>query len=370
MKSIIRQPVKRQARRNVMKQSIAILGAGLVGRMLALYFEKQSSLSLEVHLYEKSTLNDANSTGRIAAAMVAPTSESTKASPEIVEWGKQSLVLWPEILSTLNLSHLFHKTGSIVTAHPLDEPELMQFVTLVSDKDGLSPSLHLSDLQAIEPELGDSFQRGYFLKEEAHIDNDQLYIETENQIKSSRIRLYEGTPLNIDSITNEFDCVIDCRGLGAKYELDKESKRLRGVRGEIIKVHAPEVSLTHPVRIMHPRQSIYIVPKPHHHFTIGATEIESEDKRKPTMRSVLELLSAAYQVNTGFAEAEIVECRSGLRPTLLDNKPIVEKSRQHSNVIMVNGLYRHGYLLLPVLYHKAIALVEYVLCRQLLPESQ
>jgi glycine oxidase len=97
---------------------------------------------------------------------------------------------------------------------------------------------------------------------------------------------------------------------------------------------------------MHPRYPIYIAPKPNHQFVVGATQLESEDSRQPTVRSTLELLSACFSVHSGFAEAEILQNQSGLRPAYLDNEP---QMRINGNVISLNGMYRHGYLLSPVM---------------------
>jgi glycine oxidase len=66
----------------------------------------------------------------------------------------------------------------------------------------------------------------------------------------------------------------------------------------------------------------------------------------------MELLSAAYTVHSGFGEAEILDMRAGLRPSLPDNRPLVEKQGKR---IVINGLYRHGYLLAPKVVEMAIA---------------
>ena len=59
---------------------------------------------------------------------------------------------------------------------------------------------------------------------------------------------------------------------------------------------------------------------------IGATSIESED-RGVTLRSALELLSAAYALHPAFGEARIVEFGAGLRPAYPDNLPRIDDSR-------------------------------------------
>ena len=106
---------------------------------------------------------------------------------------------------------------------------------------------------------------------------------------------------------------------------------------------------------MHPRYPIYIAPKPNHEYVIGATEIESQDSGAATVRSTLELLSAAYTVHSGFAEARLLNIQTGLRPAFSDNRPEVS---QAGNVISINGLYRHGYMLAPALVAQAVSRIE------------
>jgi glycine oxidase len=136
--------------------------------------------------------------------------------------------------------------------------------------------------------------------------------------------------------------VIDCRGLAARDVFPD----LRGVRGEIVVVETAEVALTRPVRLMHPRWPLYIVPRPDGRYLIGATTIESEDTGGVTVRSALELLTAAYSVHPAFGEARIVEFGAGLRPAFPDHAPRIRIEGQR---IAVNGLYRHGFLLAPAL---------------------
>ena len=102
--------------------------------------------------------------------------------------------------------------------------------------------------------------------------------------------------------------------------------------------------LQRPVRLLHPRQPIYVVPWGDGLFMLGATVIESEDAGPVTVRSALELLGTAYALHPAFAEAEIVEIGAGVRPAFADNVP---KIVVRGSTIHVNGLYRHGFLLAP-----------------------
>jgi glycine oxidase len=148
-----------------------------------------------------------------------------------------------------------------------------------------------------------------------------------------------------------FDLVIDCRGVGAQAQW----QGVRGVRGEILRVQTDEVQLQRPVRLLHPRYQLYVVPKANQEFVIGATQIESEDRSPVSVQSALELNSALYTINPAFAEARIIEMTSNLRPALNDNRPQIQYGE---GLICVNGLYRHGYLLAPIVVQHTLALID------------
>jgi glycine oxidase len=82
---------------------------------------------------------------------------------------------------------------------------------------------------------------------------------------------------------------------------------------------------------------------------LGATQLESDDRRR-SVRSVLELLSAAYALHPAFGEAELLEIGVDARPAFPDNLPRLVR---RGETIHVNGLFRHGFLLAPALARMA-----------------
>ena len=125
---------------------------------------------------------------------------------------------------------------------------------------------------------------------------------------------------------------------------------LRGVRGEMIMLRAPDIHLTRPVRLLHPRFGVYVIPRGQGVFMLGGTLLESSSHGPVTVRSAMDLLNAAYALHPAFAEAQILELGVGVRPAFPDNLPRVFR---RGNVIHVNGLYRHGFLLSPAMAQQA-----------------
>uniref|UniRef100_UPI0017ABA2A5 FAD-dependent oxidoreductase n=1 Tax=Methylibium sp. TaxID=2067992 RepID=UPI0017ABA2A5 len=111
-----------------------------------------------------------------------------------------------------------------------------------------------------------------------------------------------------------------------------------------------------PTRLLHPRYPLYVAPKPEGVFVIGATEIESDDCSPASVRSALELLSAAYTVHPGFGEARILEIASQVRPTLPDNLPALRCLGPRR--VQINGLYRHGFMIAPALLDAVLEIMD------------
>lgn len=346
--------------------TIAIAGAGLLGRLLAWQLLNSGWVSdgSKITLFEAGSFipekpQSLRAAAFTAAGMIAPLSEAVVSDESVYRMGQFALTQWPQWLTQLKTSApLFFQHGSLVIAHPRDTSELEQFereLHFVLPHCNTYERVNQQQIQTLEPDLSPSFLQGLFLREEGHVNNRELLQSLGDELSARGVIIRDYTPVEVAhyKITTEnseehFDLVIDCRGMGAKTQ----HPQLRGVRGETLHVETKEIQLQRPVRLMHPRYQLYIVPKPNHRFIIGATQIESEDRSPVTLQSSLELSSALYTLSPAFAEARIIEMDSNLRPAYMDNLPqvIIE-----DGLITANGLFRHGYLLAPAVVENILA---------------
>jgi glycine oxidase len=197
--------------------------------------------------------------------------------------------------------------------------------------------------------LSPHLQQGLLVPAEGHIDNRHLLEVLLHTCQRLGVILTEHSEVSVapgiihsPNRTHHFDRVLDCRGTGAKPQWSQ----VRGVRGEVMRVHAPDLHLQRPLRLLHPRYQLYVVPKPGQQYVIGATQLESEDRSPMSLQSMLELGSALYTLSPAFAEARIIEQSTNLRPALPDNRPHIH---WEEGLIRLNGLFRHGYLLAPLM---------------------
>ncbi|HXF55571.1 MAG TPA: FAD-dependent oxidoreductase [Hyphomicrobiaceae bacterium] len=306
---------------------IHVVGGGITGLWQALTLVRRGH---RVRLIEASAVPFAESASRFAGAMLAPYCEAEAAEPIVRELGLQSLAIWRQTYPGLV------DKGTLVVAGVRDRAELVRFARMTEGFE----TLDAEGVDALEPGLDGRFAAGLHYPNEAHMAPLPAMHFLLDAARASGAEILLGAPWS--GTMGDADYVIDCRGLAARHELP----RLRGVRGERIVVRTLEVRLSRSIRLLHPRQPLYVVPWPDGLFMIGATVIESEDQGPATVRSALELLGAAYALHPAFGEAEIVDVGAGVRPALPDNVPkIIVRGR----TIHVNGLYRHGFLMAPAL---------------------
>ncbi|MFM1854769.1 MAG: hypothetical protein RLZ83_78 [Pseudomonadota bacterium] len=346
---------------NANRPDSIVLGAGLMGRLLALELAHRGQ-RVEVHDAGPATAE--GSAARVAAAMLAPLAESAITELSVVRMGAHALQRWPELLQRLPVPVFFQRQGTVIVWHRQDAPEARRFAGLIERTAAALPDLPApreidgATLGAIEPALEGRFPRALHLPGEGQLDNRGLLEALRLALQAHpRVTLHWASPRAPEDFAPVPDglhgpWLFDCRGLGARAQW----RALRGVRGEVVRLHAPDVGLLRPTRLIHPRYPIYIAPKPEGLYVIGATEIETEDLSPASVRSTLELLSAAYTVHPAFAEGRIVEISTQARPTLPDNLPAVEVIG--AKRLRLNGLYRHGYLIAPAVLDAVLEWVD------------
>jgi glycine oxidase len=313
---------------------VSIIGAGIAGAWNALLFA-QAGHAVTVH--ERSDAAMTQSTSHWAGGMLAPWCEAETSEPVISRLGIRSLDLWRQHFPQTPFN------GSLVVAHARDRSDFERFARLTSNHRRLDARA----LSELEPSLEGRFRDGLFYPDEGHVEPRRALPELHARIKAAGGEIKFNSEAGIEDLDG---IVIDCRGFFAR---DRQGD-LRGVKGEMIVVETDEVELSRPVRLVHPRWPLYVIPRGDGRFMLGATSIEAQDAGV-SVRSALELLGAAYAVHPAFAEARIVEFGSGLRPAYPDNLPRISIDKEN---IAVNGLYRHGFLLAPALAELTLGYVE------------
>src|SRR5207302_11019046 len=159
-------------------------------------------------------------------------------------------------------------------AHGRDAPEVAQF----AGRTGHFERVGAEAIAALEPDLAGRFSHGLYFADEAHLDPRAA-------LAALAARLGElGTPVRFGvEVSSAFlggRQVIDCTGLGARRELAD----LRGVQGEMVLLRLSELSLARPVRLLHPRIRVSLVPRAAARCMVGATMADGRDEPRARPR--------------------------------------------------------------------------------------
>mgnify|MGYP000744648540 CR=1 FL=1 len=361
---------------------IGIAGAGLLGRLLAWTLAHQGH---RVSVFDPAPgpaplFDGQGAAGFTAAGMLSPLAELETAEPEVAARGWVSIACWAGITSALaERGHAvpFDRLGSLMVAHGADLGAAQRVLARLGSHPSQGSSgdadkstaparqapvpgaLDNTRLRELEPSLhgANGPLHAWWLPGEAHIDTVRAlqalhddapdvawhWGQTVHQIGAHTITLTTGHHHRVD-------LAIDVRGVGARPDLP-----VRGVRGETVWLHASGLGLQRPVRLLHPRHRVYIVPRADDTVLVGASEIESEDRSPVSLRSAVELMAAAHSVMPALAEARILRMDRNLRPALPDHRPQIHTA---PGLLRINGLYRHGWLLAPALVDEALSTLK------------
>lgn len=338
--------------------SCGIAGGGLLGRLLAFVLARSGC---RVELFDPAAGPLVRgAAGWTAAGMLSPVAELECADADVFALGVRSIELWPAIVEALAPHGAVHLAcaGSLLLAHRPDRGAAERVVSLLRAK--AAPEHHpmaitAAELAELEPAVHGP-AHAWWLPREAQIHTVQAMSALAQAGAAHGVRFHWGQAVErVDAhalrlaagSARRFDHVFDVRGVGARPQWP-----VRGVRGEIVWLHAPGVRLSRPMRLLHPRHRVYLVPRPDDLVVVGASEIESEDRSPVSLRSVVELLAAAHSVVPELAEARIVHMETNLRPALPDNLP---RCDTQAGITRINGLFRHGWLIAPALIERACA---------------
>ena len=300
-------------------EQVTILGAGVAGLAVA---NELVDRGVDVAICDPNGAPGEHGCSWWAGGMLAPFCEGVTAEEPVVRLGQDAAAWWARMGADVQYK------GTLVVAMDRDARELNRFARRTDAAEAITAD-KIADL---EPDLAGRSTRGLYFAGEAHLDPRAALATLVQRLANKGVV--------IDAEPRQIGTTSDCRGLAARDALSD----LRGVKGEMLVLRCPDVALNRPVRMLHPRLPLYIVPRGDGVYMLGATMIEASARTRITARSMMELLNAAYALHPAFGEAEVLEIGVDARPAFPDNLPRI---RRRGNVIYANGLFRHGYLLAP-----------------------
>src|SRR6266702_6518964 len=249
---------------------VRVIGAGVAGLACALELAERGAA---VEVLDRGEALGSSSCSWYAGGMLAPWCELESAEPLIARLGDESLAWWRHRFAGTALN------GSLVVAHARDARDLVQFGRRTERFEWLDGEA----IAALEPDLGGRFNKALYFREEGHLDPRDALVALAHRLGDLGVPIRFGVGAAVEQLMARVPggrtcCVIDCTGLAARGVL----KDLRGVKGEMLLLRLRDISLSRPVRVLHPRLPLYVVPRGSGIFMVGATMIESDELTRIT----------------------------------------------------------------------------------------
>ncbi len=126
---------------------------------------------------------------------------------------------------------------------------------------------------------------------------------------------------------------------------------LSGSKGELLTIKAPDYKASRIVKA-----SVFSIPLGSDYYRIGATYAWNDVANHPTEAAKKELLK---KLETFLhCDFEIVDHTAGIRPTVVDRRPLVGQHPQYKNLYILNGLGSRGVLIAPYVARKLFNAIE------------
>jgi glycine oxidase len=112
-----------------LRAPVLVLGAGLMGRLLALTLTQAGH---PVRIIDTGPPDGSGAAAWVAAAMLAPLAESAITELNVVAMGQYALTRWPSLIAGLRRPVFFQQNGTLILWHRQDAPEARRFSGLLA----------------------------------------------------------------------------------------------------------------------------------------------------------------------------------------------------------------------------------------------
>ncbi len=134
--------------------------------------------------------------------------------------------------------------------------------------------------------------------------------------------------------------IVFAEGYGLKANPYFNYLPLNGTKGELLTIHAPDLKEDSVIK-----SSVFIIPLGEDLYRVGATYKWKDKTNMPTEESKEELLS---KLDTFVkSDYKVVDHVAGIRPTVVDRRPLVGQHPKYTSMFVLNGFGSRGVLIAP-----------------------
>ena len=141
-------------------------------------------------------------------------------------------------------------------------------------------------------------------------------------------------------------------GYGLKNDPFFNYLPLNGTKGELLTIKAPEYNENNVIK-----SSVFTIPLGGDLYRVGATYKWKDKSNEPTEASKKELLERLETFLK--CDYQIVDHVAGIRPTVVDRRPLVGQHPEYKNLYILNGFGSRGVLIAPYASQQLFNAIEH-----------
>ena len=184
------------------------------------------------------------------------------------------------------------------------------------------------------------------LESYSNVLNNEKLISHESfeydKLKISKKIVYKGI---------ESENIIFSEGFGVRQNPFFNYLPMEGTKGELIIINAPKLNSEVIIK-----SSVFIIPIGKNNYLVGSTYAWDDFNNDPTINAKNKLLNKLDKLI--LCPYKVVYHRAGIRPTVIDRRPLVGQHKSHQNLYILNGLGSRGVLIAPTVANALINLIE------------
>ena len=228
---------------------------------------------------------------------------------------------------------------------------------IASDKISLKPYL-ISDIKSnINYNINAPYGYGE-VKSTGRIDTKLLLESYSNVLNNEKLISYESFQYDKLKISKkivykgiESSKIIFSEGFGVRQNPFFNYLPIDGTKGELIIINAPKLNSEVIIK-----SSVFIIPIGNNNYLVGSTYAWDDFNNEPTINAKNKLLNKLDKLV--LCPYKVVYQRAGIRPTVVDRRPLVGKHKFHENLYILNGLGSRGVLIAPTVANALINFIE------------
>ncbi len=192
-----------------------------------------------------------------------------------------------------------------------------------------------------------TIERAYYVSTVTFMEQAYRFLEEKNFIQYEEVN-YSDFDTTTTSYKDEvYEKIFFCQGYTNAENPWFGSLPIQCTKGETLTVHSTQLPKDVSLNL-----KCFVLPIGNQEFKVGATydwnstDLSITEKGKEQLEAHLKTLTDAPYT--------IIDQKAGIRPTVLDRRPLLGKHSEFQNLILYNGLGTKGYMMAPLLANELL----------------